>query len=405
MECATLRLKRHEERRLRGGHLWIYSNEVDSSQTPLRQFRPGEQAAVEDHSGKRLGTAYVNPASLICARLISRDSRCLDQDLLVQRLERALALRQRLFSAPCYRLVYGESDLLPGLVVDRYGPHLSVQLNTAGMAAVQSAVIDALRRVVGPESILLRNDSSTRVLEGLPQEVVIGYGRPPEEVELEENGVRFIAPLHSGQKTGWFYDQRLNRAWLKDWVAGKRLLDVFSYTGGFAVQGAVFGARRVQAVDSSRAALTMAEKNARLNGVADRFSGLQGDAFAVLRGLKEAGESYDLIVVDPPAFIKRRKDHREGLRAYRRITEAAMQLLAPEGYLLAASCSMHLQRAELLDVLRGAGQSLGRQVQVLAQGGQGPDHPIHPAIAETDYLKAFFSRVWHDEAEQRLAPA
>ncbi|MEE4136407.1 MAG: hypothetical protein V2I32_10045, partial [Desulforhopalus sp.] len=160
MERGTLRLKRHEERRLRGGHLWIYSNEVDSSLTPLRQFRPGEQATVEDHTGKSLGTAYVNPASLICARLISRDSRRLDQDLLVQRLKRALSLRQRLFTAPCYRLVYGESDFLPGLVVDRYGPHLSVQLNTAGMAAVQSAVIDALLRVVGPESILLRNDSS-----------------------------------------------------------------------------------------------------------------------------------------------------------------------------------------------------------------------------------------------------
>ncbi len=396
MEHGTLRLKRHEERRLRGGHLWIYSNEVDSNLTPLRQFRPGEQATIEDHNGRSLGTAYVNPASLICARLISRDSRPLDQDLIVQRLKRALSLRQQLFTAPCYRLVYGESDLLPGLVVDRYGPHLSVQLNTAGMAAVQSAVIDALRQTIDPESILLRNDSSIRVLEGLPQEIEVGYGMPPEEVELEENGVRFFAPLHSGQKTGWFYDQRLNRAWLKGWAAGKRLLDVFSYSGGFAIQGAVFGARQVHAVDSSRAALAMAEKNARHNGVADRFSALQGDAFAVLRGLKEDGESYELIVVDPPAFIKRRKDHREGLRAYRRITEAAMQLLAPEGYLLAASCSMHLQRDELLDVLRGAGQSQGRQVQILAQGGQGPDHPIHPAIPETDYLKAFFSRVCYE---------
>jgi 23S rRNA (cytosine1962-C5)-methyltransferase len=393
MALPILRLKRHEERRLRGGHLWIYSNEVETALTPLRQFRPGEQVVVEDHAGKPLGSAYVNPNSLLCARLFSRDRCPLDQELIAIRLAQALALRQRLFAAPYYRLVFGESDLLPGLVVDRFGPHLSVQLNTAGMAALRDEVVAALCQTLQPESILLRNDSGVRALEGLAQEVEVAFGEPPAAVAVEENGVWLQAPLRSGQKTGWFYDQRPNRAWLRHWVEDRRLLDVFSYVGGFAVQGAVFGARQVDAVDSSASALAMAKENAVRNRVGHKFRGLVGDAFQVLQELREAGERYDVVVVDPPAFIKRSKDHREGLRAYRRINEAALQLLTPEGILLSASCSMHLPRRELLEVLRGAGQAQRKFLQILAQGGQGPDHPIHPAIVETDYLKAFLARV------------
>ncbi len=389
----SLRLKRHEERRLLGGHLWIYSNEVDSRETPLQQYQAGEQVRVETHNGKLLGTAYVNPHSLICARLVSRDDRILDRALLVHRLLQALKLRTQLFDEPFYRLVYGESDLLPGLVVDRFGPHLSVQLNSAGMEAMRGQVLDALKQVIAPESIVLRNDSSIRTLEGLLREVEVAWGEAPKVVELLENGVPLLAPLHDGQKTGWYYDQRPNRAWLRRFAPGKRVLDVFSYVGAFAVQAAAFGAREVVAIDASRPALEMAEKNAELNGVGDRFNGIEGDAFAILRGLKAEGESFDLIVVDPPAFIKRKKDHKEGLQAYHRINELAMQLLQPDGILLAASCSMHLAREELLDVLRSAGRRQDRHVQILMEGMQGPDHPVHPAIPETRYLKAFLARV------------
>ena len=209
MEFKTLRLNRHEERRLEGGHLWIYSNEINSRETPLKQFEPGEQARVETHSGKFLGTAYVNPHSLICARLFSRERQALDCSLLGHRLKQALSLRNRLFEQPFYRLVYGESDLLPGLVVDRFGPHLSVQLNSAGMEVLKSDIIDSLKTLLQPESILLRNDSSMRQLEGLTQEVEPVYGESPAEVELLENDVRMLAPLHDGQKTGWFFDQRI----------------------------------------------------------------------------------------------------------------------------------------------------------------------------------------------------
>lgn len=393
MELNKLRLNRHEERRLQGGHLWIYSNEVNNRETPLKQFLPGEQVRVETHSGKSLGTAYVNPHSLICARMFSREPRGLDHALLMHRLEQALSLRSRLFDEPFYRLVYGESDLLPGLVVDRFGAHLSVQLNTAGMEVLKSEIIDALKTLLNPDSILLRNDSSMRHLEGLPQEVEIAYGNSPKEVELLENGVRMLAPLHDGQKTGWFFDQRPNRALLKRYVPGKRVLDVFSYVGSFAIQAAVFGAKEVMAVDASRFALEMAEKNATLNGVDNIFSGAEGDAFDVLKALRQEGEQFDVIVVDPPAFIKRKKDHKEGLRAYHRINELAMRLLSDDGLLLSASCSMHLQRDELIDVLRSGGRRLDRHVQILFEGMQGPDHPVHPAIPETCYLKAFLARV------------
>ncbi|MGB3224246.1 MAG: class I SAM-dependent rRNA methyltransferase [Desulforhopalus sp.] len=393
MELETLRLNRYEERRLQGGHLWIYSNEVNSKETPLKQFKPGAQVRVEAHNGKFLGSAYVNPQSLICGRLFSREPRSLDQALLFSRLEQALSLRSRLFSHPYYRLVYGESDLLPGLVVDRFGKHLSIQLNTAGMEVLKSEIVEALKTLLNPESILFRNDSSMRSLEGLTQEVISAHGTPPLEVELLENNVRMLAPLHNGQKTGWFYDQRPNRAVLKKLVQGKRVLDVFSYVGSFAIQAAVFGAKKVMAVDASRFALEMAEKNAALNGMEKVFSGAEGDAFDVLKALKQEEEQFDVIVVDPPAFIKRKKDHKEGLRAYHRINELAMRLLNNDGLLLSASCSMHLQRDELMDVLRSSGRRLDRHVQILFEGSQGPDHPVHPAIPETCYLKAFLARV------------
>lgn len=393
MELKTLQLKKNEERRLKAGHLWIYSNEVDTERTPLKSFTPGEQARVISHLGKSLGVASVNPRSLICARLVSRRGQVLDQSLIEKRLTQALKLRERLLDKPYYRMVYGESDLLPGLVVDRFGDHLSVQFNTAGMDAAGDIIVAVLRKLLAPKSILLRNDSATRTLEGLVREVVTAHGEVPELVELVENDVRMVAPLASGQKTGWFYDQRPNRAELCRFVGGKRVLDVFSYVGSFAIQAAVQGAREVWSVDASRFALETAETNAEINGVADKFTGAQGDAFDVLRALKEEGENFDVIVVDPPAFIKRKKDHREGLRAYQRVNELAMQLLTDDGIFLTASCSMHLQREELLDVLRNTAGKTRRHAQVIFEGTQGPDHPVHPAIAETRYLKAFIARL------------
>ncbi|WP_372748589.1 class I SAM-dependent rRNA methyltransferase [Litorivivens sp.] len=393
MSLATLRLAKNEERRLRGGHLWIYSNEVDTKATPLKGFSAGQQVVVEAANGKALGVAYVNPQSLICARMLDSGQTAFGQKQIEQRLKQALELRQQLFPNPCYRLIYGESDLLPGLVVDRFGDHLAVQFNTAGMEALREPVINALQKILDPASILLRNDASVRTLEGLPEEVSCVYGTSPEDVELIENGVRFLAPLSSGQKTGWFYDQRPNRAWLRELVPGKRVLDVFSYVGSFGVQAAVFGAEEVWCNDASELALDKAHTNADLNGVGERMNTLQGDAFDALKQLKDDEQRFDVIVVDPPAFIKRKKDQKQGIQAYRRINELAMRLLNPGGYLISASCSMHMPREELLDIIRAASRHVDRNAQILAEGMQGPDHPVHPAIPETRYLKAVLSRI------------
>ncbi|SDP59073.1 23S rRNA (cytosine1962-C5)-methyltransferase [Desulforhopalus singaporensis] len=394
MKRNTIQLKRREERRIQAGHLWIYSNEIDTKKTPLSQFTKGEMAEVIASDGKFLGIAYLNPHSLITGRLLSRRREHFDQKQLVQRLEAALALRNRLFDKPYYRMVYGESDLLPGLIVDRFGDHLSVQLNSAGMDVLKERVLDGLRKVVNPASILLRNDSSVRKLEQLPLAIEAGFGDPPTEVEVIENDVKMTVPLRHGQKTGWFYDQRVNRAELSKYVRGKRVLDVFCYVGSFAIQCAVAGAEEVWGVDASRSALENALENGAQNGVENRFYSVLGDAFEVLRALREEGEYFDVIVVDPPAFIKRKKDHVKGLRAYQRIGELAMRLLAPDGILMAASCSMHLKRAELLDVIRSGSVKTGRHSQLLFEGMQGPDHPVHPAIPETRYLKAYLARVY-----------
>jgi 23S rRNA (cytosine1962-C5)-methyltransferase len=389
-----LRLKKHEDRRLHTGHTWVFSNEVDTRATPLDQFEPGEPVLIEEASGRPLGTGYVNPHTLICARLVSRDPQiALGQSLLVHRLNIALGLRERLFDRPYYRLVFGDSDNLPGLVVDRFGDVLVVQITTAGMERFKAELVAALEKVLKPRAILLRNDSSMRALENLPSYVEQALGEVPEWIAVEENGRRFEAPLARGQKTGWFYDHRMNRARLAPYVPGKRVLDVFSYLGAWGVQAAVAGAESVTCVDSSALALEGVARNAALNDVTDKVLAREGDAFEALKTLREAREKFDVVVLDPPALIKRRKDLHEGTQAYRRLNQMAMQVLARDGLLVSCSCSYHMERDALLDTLLKASRHIDRFLQIVEQGHQGPDHPLHPAIPETGYLKAFFARV------------
>lgn len=396
MTQKTLRLKDRADRRLKAGHLWIYSNEVDTRTSPLKSFGAGEPVIIKNAKGKAIGTGYINPNTLICARLVSRDARyMLDKSLLVHRINVALGLRQRLFDKPYYRLVFGDSDGLPGLVVDRFGDIVVVQMSTAGMERVKDEIVAALVQVLKPSGILLKNDGTSRQLEELPEYVEVAHGEVPEEVELEENGVRFLAPVMTGQKTGWFYDHRLNRDRLRHYVKGKRVLDIFSYVGGWGVQCAAFGAEEVICVDASGKATDLVHRNAELNSLQDKVGTIQGDAFAALKQLKVEGEQFDIIIVDPPAFIKRRKDIKAGELAYRRINEMAMRLLSKDGILVACSCSMHLQRDSMLDALRAGSRHIERSLQVIEQGHQGPDHPILPAIPETEYIKAMTARVTH----------
>lgn len=387
-----LRLRKNEDIRLLRGHLWVFSNEVDVKHNPLANYTPGELVNVETAAGRFIGTAYFNPHSLICARILTRQPNTpIDQHFFSQRIQTACELRQQIFPEPYYRLIYGESDLLPGLVVDQFNDTLVVQTNTLGMEQRLPIIINSLRDVIKPKHILIKNDSSIRQLEQLENYVSVAHGQPPEIISIIENDTKFFAPLLEGQKTGWFYDHRLNRARLKDHVKNKRVLDVFSYLGGWGIQAAKFGAKEVTCIDSSALACDFISKNAALNQVEERVSTICEDAFKALQQLHHEKQKFDVVILDPPAFIKKRKDVPQGKIAYQRLNQLALRLLNPGGILVSASCSMHLQRETFLQILTQQMQS-PHFLQILEQGHQGPDHPIHPAIPETEYLKAFICR-------------
>lgn len=387
-----LRLQRGEERRIEAGHLWVFSNEIDSGRTPLGNFTPGQLVTVLSDHDKFLGHAYINPHALICARILSRDPRHPPaRSLLVHRLQVALALRARLHDRPFYRLVHGESDGLPGLVLDRYDDIIVGQTATAGMEALRTDVVAAVDQVLAPRRFIWKNDSAARELEALPSYVEAADGGAlPAEILVEENGVRFQAPLAGGQKTGWFFDQAANRRALLKYVRGKRVLDVFSYVGAWGLAAARAGAADVSCIDSSAAALGALERNAADNRL--EVQTLKSDAFNALEALHRDGERFDVVVLDPPAFIKRKKQIPKGEAAYRRLNQLGLQLLTRDGILVSCSCSYHLSSDALLATLQKAARHTSRFVQVLEVGGQAPDHPLHPAIPETRYLKTFFCR-------------
>ena len=390
--AADLFLRKGADRRLRGGHLWIYSNEVDSKKSPLGQFQSGDPVTVRSAEDKVLGSAYMEPHSLICARLYAPgEPRPLDEGLFAERLRQALAIRRLAFDDACYRLVYGDSDTLPGVVVDRFGEHLVVQLNNAGIERYREPLVAALVATLEPAGILLRGDSRSRRQQGLSEDVEVVYGEVPEQLRLRENGVNFLAPVYSGQKTGWFYDHRMSRARLAPWVKGKSVLDVYSYIGGWGIQAASFGAEHVCCLDSSAQALEGVMLNADLNDAAERVTTRRGSAPETMAAMATEGLQFDVVILDPPAFIQRKKDLKKGIAAYRRINELGLRLLVPGGLLVSASCSMHLSRADLVGAMQQAAVRANCQLRVVEQGAQGPDHPVHPAIPETEYLKAIFA--------------
>jgi 23S rRNA (cytosine1962-C5)-methyltransferase len=397
MSIPVLKLKRGEDRRLRAGHLWIFSNEVDTAATPLTQFEPGAAVQVMSDRDQFLGYAYVNPRTLIAARIVGRDPAYpLDGSLLVHRLRVALALRERLYREPFYRLVFGESDGIPGLVLDRYADVVVAQSSTAGIDRLRAEVEAAVSKVIHAKTFVWKNDSSAREMEGLDKHVGIlvndEWTAAPTELAVREQGVDFVAPLADGQKTGWFYDQAANRERLRRYLpAGARVLDVCSYVGAWAVTALKSGAGSATCVDSSSIALDYVARNALANGV--QVETIKDDAFDALKTLSESGAKFDVVILDPPAFAKRKKDVPQAVAAYRKLNQLALPLIDRDGLLVSCSCSYHMEADELLLAIQGAARHSSRYVQLLEQGGQSPDHPIHPAIPETRYLKSFFCRV------------
>lgn len=390
MLYPNLQLKPRSERRLQAGHLWIFSNEIDNAATPLKSFAAGSIVRVVTANNEPFGLAYINPQCLLCARILTRDvNETIDQAFFVRRVQQALKMRESFFAKPYYRLIYSDSDLLSGLIVDRYDDTLVLQINTAGMEKLRDVIVAALKEVLKPARIILRNDSSYRAVEGLPEENKILFG-DESPLRIEENNTIFEAPVTSGQKTGWFYDHRQNRTQLLSFVKNKRVLDVYSYLGAWGIACATHGASEVVCVDSSKAAIEQLTKNATLNKVEKTIRTVCGDAFRVLQEMLDKQERFDIVIVDPPAFIKSKKDFNQGVKGYLKLNRLALQLLKPQGMLVSAACSMHLERNDLVSVISGAAAQVSAHAQIVHQGAQGFDHPVHPAIPETNYLKAYF---------------
>ena len=384
----TVRLAPGGHKRAELGSPWIYSNEIRMDKA-AKDLAPGSLVRLEAASGKKLGVATFNPHTLVAARLLDRDpERPIDAGFFAEKFAASLALRQRFYPEPFYRLVHAEADGLPGLVVDRFGDVLAVQLNTAGMNAREDDILAALDTVLKPRAVMLRNDSTARKTEGLAAETRVALGALDGPVEIAENGARFLADPLTGQKTGWFYDQRENRRFVASLASGASVLDLYCFGGGFAVTAALRGARTVAAIDRSDGALDLARRAAELNGVASICRFERAEAFAYLEASARTGARFDVVIADPPAFVKSRKDLGPGLKGYRKLARLAASVTAPKGLLFLASCSHNVGVSDFAEAVGRGLVDAGRSSRILLSSGAAPDHPVHPALPESAYLKA-----------------
>ncbi len=388
---VTLAPGRHK--RAEKGHPWIYSNEIVLD-AAAKALPPGSLVTVVSSEGRRLGVGTFNPHPLVSVRLFDRDpSRAINADFFLARLRRALEIRERLFDQPFYRLVHAEADGLPGLIIDRYDQALVCQLNSAGMDRLQPDLLAALHTLLKPTTIVLRNDSPARQVEGLESSVTVAEGTLSGPLQVRENGAIFLADLSEGQKTGWFFDQRPNRAVVANMARGLKLLDAYSFTGGFGVLAALRGAASVTLLDRSAPALALGQQAASLNGVADRVTCRTGEVFETLEQLAADKERFDLVVLDPPAFVKSKKDLGAGSRGYRKLARLGGGVTARRGYMLAASCSHNMPLEDFAAAVRQGLNDAGRTGRILYTGFAGPDHPVHPSLPESAYLKALLLAV------------
>ena len=374
-------------RRARAGSPWIFSNEIRMDEA-AKAITPGAVVNVRGEDGRAFGTGYFNPKSLIAIRLFADDCDVvIDADFFAARITRAVALRAAVYDKPYYRLFHAEGDGVPGLVIDRFGDTVTVQIGTAGMERQITAITMALDATIKPKTIILRADAPSRALEGLDSYVKIVKGEG-HRIAVEENGVRYVADLTEGQKTGWYYDQRDNRAFIAQFVRAKSVLDAFSYTGAFGLLAAKAGAKEVVCLDSSAPALAIAEETSRANGL--KIQAVKADVFEELARLKEAGETFDIVLADPPPFVKSKKDLEAGARAYRKLARMAADVTAPNGVLMVASCSHNIPPERFAAECAAGLERTGRRAALIRQSGAGVDHPVHPLLPESAYLKALF---------------
>jgi 23S rRNA (cytosine1962-C5)-methyltransferase len=379
----TIRVKPREGRRARAGAPWLFSNEIEM---PPKTLPPGTVVNVVGDDGRSFGSGFFNPHSLIAVRLFDQDlGIAADEGFFSKRLAHALRIREMLFGAPYYRLVNAEGDGLPGLVIDRFGSACVVQISTAGMEVAREALVRAIDTVLKPSDVILRADAPARSLEGLDSYVTAARGQVGR-IAVEENGVHYFADLAAGQKTGWYYDQRDNRSFMAGLSRGRSVLDAYCFSGGFALAAARAGAREVAGLDGSAPALALAEEAAAANGLAAKF--IKCDVFAELERLAAANEQFDVVIADPPPFVKAKKDLETGAKAYRKLARLAANVAAPGGIVFLASCSHNIPAERFaLECATGIARA-GRRARTIRQSGAGPDHPIHPMLSESAYLKA-----------------
>lgn len=384
-KLPTVILRAGEDRRVRAGHPWAFSNEIlmdaDAKAIPV-----GSLATLRAPGGEPLALVTFNPHSLIAARVLSTNPEAhVDALFLGRRLTQAAALRDRLVGVPYYRLIHAEADGLPGVIIDRFGDAFVVQVNTAGMDALTPVLLEALEAEFSPKTIVLKNDSPVRELEGLKREVVIAKGEAGS-IELIENDARFVADLSEGQKTGWFYDQRDNRRFMAGLAKDARVLDAYCYSGGFGVLAATRGAKSVVCLDRSQPALNAAQQAAALNGVDKIVSFQKGEVFEVLEKMKP--RTHEVVICDPPAFVKSRKDLKTGAQGYRKLVRLAAPLVTKGGFFFVASCSHLVDMPLFAEQVRRGLRDAERTGRILVSSGAALDHPVHPNLPETAYLKA-----------------
>ncbi len=386
-------LHQGKQKRISGGHPWIYRTEIKEIQG---HFTPGDIVDVEDFRGKFAGKGFINPASQITIRMMTREpEEEINEEFFRTRIQAAWDYRQRVVKdTNACRVIFGESDFLPALIVDKFGEYLSVQTLALGIDVHKDTIVRLLQEIIQPRGMYERNDVSVRKLEGLPlQTGFIGDPFDPKVV-IKENGLRFVVDLEGGQKTGYFLDQRENRMALQGLVKGARVLDCFCHTGTFSMYAAKYGAREVLGLDIAAPALEVARTNAELNGYGKICSFKETNSFDELRAMEKAGERFDVVVLDPPAFTKSRQAVKGATRGYKEINLRGMKLLPPGGFLITCSCSYHMKEDLFLEVVLEAGRDAGRQLRLVELRRQAKDHPMLLASPESHYLKCVILQVW-----------
>ncbi|MXU65476.1 RSP_2647 family RNA methyltransferase [Oceanomicrobium pacificus] len=394
IQTPTVRLKpKISPRQIRFGAPWIFADQLVLDRRS-RNIAPGAIVAVEDGNRQPLGYGAFNANSKIAVRMLGLGPvEDVDADWFEARFARAAALRDRLYDAPYYRLVHAEADGMPGLIVDRFGDAAVVQPNAAWTDSHLDALCAGLQKAVPVSTIVMNGSGRARKLEGLDERVDLLAGQLDGPLAVPMNGATYMADLIGGQKTGLFYDQRPNHAFAARLAGGQDVLDVFSHVGGFSLAALAAGAASATAVDGSASALELAEAGAKTSGTADRFTTRRGDAFAEMEALAAEDRQFGLVICDPPAFAPAKPALEAGLRAYERVARLGTGLVAPGGYLVLCSCSHAADLAKFREVsLKGVGRA-GRRAQILHVGEAGPDHPVHPHLAESSYLKAVFLRL------------